>query len=412
MIQEKYLFRFQGASLLVVKGERNLHTCGLLDHNMNKEQTPDMFPGANRQVKIIYESDAQEIDSAEITTVKPANIHNNIYVHKPSTHISSKNSLKNDFKVLIDRDNGTKAFTPIYKKDMEGLENFYQTASSYIQKHINNPQENVGNNRKLRHIKRRKTTKRKLKQRRNDQVKQIKEDEDYDKKMRVEKLREELYSYGANEKDMVKWRKRFSGKTDNQIQVKRAKRSWGLIKPPSLLDQGIKHGGNADKNVTSRSNEVSSVSSFESDLFNCYGGAILLAHEFEPSDQCVNTSYLLSAKHMQANHHVMENGYYYYIFYSDNDIVSNDIYALFDIYKPTFQYENVTKSCINETECTFSLSPFSADRVIVEIPTRDGIEHDEADDISILISVCQPRMGIYMIFPMATLVLILGCAFL
>ncbi|XP_011335469.1 uncharacterized protein LOC105278226 isoform X3 [Ooceraea biroi] len=358
--------RFQGASILVVKGEKNLHTCGLLEHNENKEQTSDMFvPGANRQVKIIYESDAQEIDSNEITTVRPVN--------KPST------------------------------------------AASYIQKHTHDQQEVMNDGKRLRHMKHRKTKKRKTEQTRNDddQAEEINEVQVDERKTRVEKLKRKLGSYPVDERDVLEWGGKFSEKIADQIPARRrAKRNWGLVKPPSLLDQGIKHGGNADKNFTSNSDEESSVSSFESDLFSCYDGAILLAHEFEPSDQCTNISYLLSGKRTQANHHVVENGYYYYIFYSDNDIVSNDIYALFDIYKPSFQYENVTKSCINQTECTFSLAPFSADRVIVEIPTRDGIEHDETDDVNVLISVCQPRMGIYIIFPMATLVVILTCAFL
>jgi len=34
---------------------------------------------------------------------------------------------------------------------------------------------------------------------------------------------------------------------------------------------------------------------------------------FQPSDQCTNISYLLNGKHIQANHHVQQDGYYYYI---------------------------------------------------------------------------------------------------
>ncbi|XP_011335463.1 uncharacterized protein LOC105278226 isoform X1 [Ooceraea biroi] len=400
--------RFQGASILVVKGEKNLHTCGLLEHNENKEQTSDMFvPGANRQVKIIYESDAQEIDSNEITTVRPVN--------KPSVSISSENPWENHSTVPVNRNDNEKAYTPTDEKYVEDLEMFYQTAASYIQKHTHDQQEVMNDGKRLRHMKHRKTKKRKTEQTRNDddQAEEINEVQVDERKTRVEKLKRKLGSYPVDERDVLEWGGKFSEKIADQIPARRrAKRNWGLVKPPSLLDQGIKHGGNADKNFTSNSDEESSVSSFESDLFSCYDGAILLAHEFEPSDQCTNISYLLSGKRTQANHHVVENGYYYYIFYSDNDIVSNDIYALFDIYKPSFQYENVTKSCINQTECTFSLAPFSADRVIVEIPTRDGIEHDETDDVNVLISVCQPRMGIYIIFPMATLVVILTCAFL
>lgn len=54
---------------------------------------------------------------------------------------------------------------------------------------------------------------------------------------------------------------------------------------------------------------------------------------------------------------------------------------------------------------------FSDEVVIVEVPTRDGIEHED-DDITILVSQCVPRMAVYMIFPIAVLFFILSCAFI
>lgn len=54
---------------------------------------------------------------------------------------------------------------------------------------------------------------------------------------------------------------------------------------------------------------------------------------------------------------------------------------------------------------------FSDDFVLVEVPTRDGIEHED-DDITFLYSQCVPRMAVYMIFPIAVLVFILSCAFI
>lgn len=391
MYLHTHLFRFDGASILVVKGERNLRTCGLLEHNLKKEVHENMFlPGAKKQVEVIYESRA-EINPEGPNTEDLEIINNSSDVHKPivnvrdSTPEDSRNSSKRDFEVSANIDNGTWEYTTTeIERKLNDLERLYETAASYVQKHIG--EKNVNNSRKLRHIKQR--IKKKTINRLNELKQQL-------KSFKLKKTEEDI-----QQKTKIK----------ENIHVKRSIRNRELIKP-SLLDQGIKHGGNIDKNFTSSSNEISSISSFETGLFNCYDGSILLAHEFEPSDQCTNTSYLLTKKHIQANHYVEEDGYYYYIFYSDNDFVTNDIYAIFDIYKPTFQYENVTKSCINQTECSFSLNMLSADRVIVEIPTKDGIEHDEKDDFSMLISICQPRMGTYMIFPIAMLFLILSCAF-
>lgn len=181
-------------------------------------------------------------------------------------------------------------------------------------------------------------------------------------------------------------------------------------KRDTVYDRKINHGGNA---MNFSNNNSDSESSFENSLLTCYDGDILVARSFPPSHLCKDVQYLENGVHMVTKHEVATDGYYYYIFYSDNDYVQNDIHAVFDIYKPTFQYSNISESrgCVNSTNCSFPISFWSDDRVIVEVPTRDGIEHEE-DDITFLISTCQPRMAIYIIFPISVLFLVLTCAFL
>lgn len=177
-----------------------------------------------------------------------------------------------------------------------------------------------------------------------------------------------------------------------------------------LLERKVNHGGNALNFTGDASN---SVSSFENNLLNCYDGKILLAQTFPPSTLCRNVKFLESGSHMVTTHEVSADGYYYYIFYSDNDNVENDINAIFDIHKPTFLYANISESnsCSNSTNCSFPIDFLTSEVVIVEVPTRDGIEH-EGDDFTILISTCHPRMAVYVIFPIAVLFLILTCAFI
>lgn len=189
--------------------------------------------------------------------------------------------------------------------------------------------------------------------------------------------------------------------------VRRKRRAEGI--PKLKLDGGIAHGGNAI-NFTDNKND-SSMSSFERMLLSCYDRHILLDREFAPSELCTSFKYLENGTHLQTMHDVILDGYYYYIFYSDNDFHPNDVHAIFDIFKPTYKYRNYTKGCINSTECTFPVSFLSKDFVVVEVPTRDGIEQ-ESDDITMLQSVCHPRMAVYAIFPVTVLFLILGCAFL
>lgn len=355
----------------------------MLEHNKNKVRTEGVFlPEARDQVKITFETNTRENKINNLTSVTVTNndhiqlkkkrlnkisLHSHVHRHIPGVNTRKKNGKKK----LKHKKNHLKPrkYHHLHRNDRKNLTMVRQKRNAQ-QYDIVNDNEDAG-----------------------------------DRKKKLEFLARQLNlpgdNAGAEEKDFIA----------NVIltrQQKRIKRNQEPVKPPALLDQGIKHGGNALRNHTA--NEDSSVSSFEEELFTCYEGNVLVAQEFDPDDLCTNVTYLDSGKSMQSRHNVIEDGYYYYIFYSDNDLVSNDIHAIFDIYKPTFQYENITKSCINDTECTFPLSIMSSDRVIVEVPTKDGI--DESDDISLLISVCHPRMGMYIIFPIAVLFLILSCAFL
>lgn len=139
-------FRFEGASILVVKGERNLRTCGLLEHNDLKQQTQNIFlPGANRQVKVIYESNAQEIDSKELN--EPINVYNTSDTHKLSVNVSLERDP--EFPTDTNNNNTVPHNTIIDEKDLEML---YRTAASYVHKHKDDQRAmRTNGTRKLRH---------------------------------------------------------------------------------------------------------------------------------------------------------------------------------------------------------------------------------------------------------------------
>ncbi|XP_031369304.1 uncharacterized protein LOC102675851 isoform X4 [Apis dorsata] len=394
--------RFQGASILVVKGERNLRTCGMLEHHNTQILKGIFLPKAKEQVKVTFKSNTEEINSSNnITQVIYNNTLNNIEdkllwnitSYSGINHISYEKNHDKESKKLIQNEN--------------------------IQHYIKSMQKkNIYNTRKLRHIK---------KKQYKEQIKEIRKNKILQERKKIQKkikIKSYLKKY-KNEKHNFLVLKKLQKKLNLEDNIednikkkmnmqdkilKRKIRNQEIVKPTFLLDQGVKHGGNAGKNATNIDHD-SSISSFETDLFKCYGGSILIAQEFTPSEQCTNVTYLLNSKHMQAVHNVVENGYYYYIFYSDNDIISNDIYALFDIYKPVFHYENITKSCINQTNCSFSINLLSSDRVIVEIPTKDDFEY-EMNEANLLLSICHPRMEVYIIFPVAVLFFILACAFM
>lgn len=346
----KVCSRHDGSRILVVRGERNLRTCGLLDHNVNK---PHLDKDHN-QVKVTFETAAQEIvDSPEqIKLTFPA-----LNKNKAEEQLEDKN---------------TAAEVTDNTDDINLLESY---AENYLKKRKNKAKS----------------------------VMQPREQTTEDSHHRKRHAHNHHYHHVQ---DVLKLEEELNEETDEGPI--REKRETG-----HKLDGAIGHGGNALNYSKVKSEESNSVSSFETNLLQCYDGQILLTEGFPPSELCNDVHYLARGEHMQMVHDVSSDGYYYYIFYSDNDLVSNDIHAVFDIYKPTFQYANISdsKQCINSTECNFSVSFFSDEAVIVEVPTRDGIERIE-DDTTVLVSKCKPRMAIYIIFPITILFLILGCAFL
>ncbi|XP_059613104.1 uncharacterized protein LOC132259478 [Phlebotomus argentipes] len=289
----KVCSRFDGSRILVVKGERNLKTCGLQDHNKNKPNGANLGNGLGT-VSVTFETVAEEV-----------------------------------------HDDLPKSFSSEEAK-IEEMARLKEAAEKFIKNHP--------------------------------------------KSMLAETILEL--------------------KANHTVRTRR----------DLVLDRRINHGGTA-LNYTEEDSD--SVSSFENGLLTCYDGQILVSQSFPPSTQCTSVKFLENGTHMVMKHDATADGYYYYIFYSDNDLVSNDINAIFDIHKPTFQYSRRegSRDCVNSTTCVFPIHFFSDETVIVEVPTRDGIEHED-EDFTTLISSCKPRMAVYVIFPIAILFLLVTCSFM
>lgn len=318
--------RYDGSRILVVRGDKYLKTCGLLEHNV-KKYGAKMDEEHNR-VRVTFENAAEVIGFKDYNTA------------------AEEFSENENVDQLVQQ------------RIAKGRERFSKVNIT----EVNSRNSTSSNETEVKHHRKR-------------------------------HLKNKLLNI-SQKSNLSQW-------LENDLAERKRKRSI------SNLDAQIRHGGNYNFTTT----EDASVSSFEMDLLMCYNGQILVTQAFSPSKECQNVHYLERSNHMMTVHDVASNGYYYYIFYSDNDFVSNDIHAIFDIYKPTYHYANTSNECINQTECRFDISFFGDEITIVEVPTRDGIEH-EADDITYLISTCHPRMSVYIIFPIAVLFLILTCAFL
>lgn len=366
---------YEGSRILVVKGERNLRTCGLLDHNINK-MDPHMAQGQGHVV-VTFEEAAVVIDSDG----RGDNFTNTKQSDDPEAYGGNGGEVVDDSDVvrrhskilphLLARENDFGS----HSRNVEDDEN--EIVRKLNQGTVTQPvAEPLATSHKVRHH------------------------------------HDHANPYKKASEDMFK--KHWTDKKEAKDQFNDSDTGNDRVRRDTVLDRGLTHGGSAI-NYTEKPSD--SVSSFENGLLTCYDGQILLAQYFPPSTACHSVKFLDNSTRqgskMSTKHEVVSDGYYYYIFYSDNDLVKNDIHAIFDIYKPTFQYSNISESkgCVNSTSCSFPLRMMSDERVIVEVPTRDGIEHED-DDITLLISTCVPRTNVYAIFPILVLLFILSCAFL
>lgn len=304
-VELKVCSRFEGSRILVVKGERNLRTCGLMDHNKNKFGAN--FNAEQSQVKVTFETAAEIVDSSEINVKEE-----NQKLKTDEVAFDDEAALNHGGEDLSDLDDDDSR-----KKHKDFATNYLNAIPNKNLKSETNEKEET------RH--------------------------DDERNHRRHKLQDKQQHNGDGDKNA---RRRRSHKHKNDREIvhhhHRPKRD-------TILDRGVAHGGNAQNFMPQ--NESDSISSFENALLECYDGNILVAKDFAPSKSCISVKSLEQGSHLISRHDVNSDGYYYYIFYSDNDFDSNHIHAVFDIYKPTFLYSNIseTKGCINSTSCKFPI---------------------------------------------------------
>lgn len=288
-VELKVCSRFEGSRILVVKGERNLRTCGLMDHNKNKFGAN--FNVEQSQVKVTFETAAEIVDSSEINVKEE-----NHKLRSEDAVFDDEAAFNHGGEDLNDLEDDAR------KKHKDFAANYLKVDKNAI------PNEKHDKEKEEAHQKRHK----------------VQGDNERRKRSHKHKTHREIVHHHRRPRDTV-------------------------------LDRGVAHGGNAQNFMPK--NESESISSFENALLECYDGNILVAKDFAPSKSCISVKSLDQGSHLVSRHDVNSDGYYYYIFYSDNDFASNHIHAIFDIYKPTYLYSNIseTKGCINSTSCRFPI---------------------------------------------------------
>lgn len=358
-------YRFDGARLMVVKGNKNLKHCALLDSSPNSEVEPweDDKSAQGGEITVTFRKGEQDVDHGveqyDYLVEEPAPMDDGMNQTSPRTK-SRKN------KKVINKGAGR-----FREKSQKGVQTAHERMNVFRNRNRQN-HTSVFNT---------------------------------SSKMNSENFRMKR-SVGADGNNM--------SATTMGPDLEEPPNPVGLEPDPEeeleVEDDG---NGDADEEIIDEEDIRSSGSSFAKNLWSCYGGDTLFTQTFSSSLRCQSQDAMMKyALRMRTVHEITSTGYYYYIFYSDNDIVSNDIFARFNIEKVVYSFPNYTHSCINTTQCSLPLNFLSSEKVLLEVPLQDGVSDEDSLSQMILVSSCRPRLGVYFIFPVSILFLIICCAFM
>ncbi|XP_076289954.1 uncharacterized protein LOC143213724 [Lasioglossum baleicum] len=164
-------------------------------------------------------------------------------------------------------------------------------------------------------------------------------------------------------------------------------------------------------NDRSNSEFWSSFSSSEERLLDCKG--LILNLPLTPHRHCTPK---YEKKHSEASfantvtYRVPMNGYYFFVFNSENEIQPNYLRVNFDLLKTVYNISNPVHECKNSTkECSLPLKLFSNERTVLELPWSGN--DSQWNHEYVVVSTCEPRTAIYLICIMLVPLLILVFAF-
>nr|CAD7401045.1 unnamed protein product [Timema cristinae] len=189
----------------------------------------------------------------------------------------------------------------------------------------------------------------------------------------------------------------------------------------AAIEEGLSPDGIADHHVTlnettlndmSKSEFWSSFSSSEEALLSCAG--LIVNLPLTPHHKCVrgrNKHELHMASHPNTlTYRVPVNGYYFFIFNSENEIQPNYIHVKFNLDKVVYNVSEPLAACQNSTvDCILPLNFFSSEKVVIELPIRnnDSLWNEEY----VVVTTCEPRTALYLGCVIAVPLLILMFAF-
>ncbi|CAL7950074.1 unnamed protein product [Xylocopa violacea] len=164
-------------------------------------------------------------------------------------------------------------------------------------------------------------------------------------------------------------------------------------------------------NDRSNSEFWSSFSSSEERLLDCKG--LILNLPLTPHRLCTPKH---EGEHSTASfantvtYRVPMNGYYFFVFNSENEIQPNYLRVRFDLLKTVYNISNPVHACKNSTaECSLPFRIFSNERTVLELPLNGN--DSQWNEEYVVVSTCEPRTAVYLLCIISVPLLILIFAF-
>ncbi|XP_076234864.1 uncharacterized protein LOC143179487 isoform X2 [Calliopsis andreniformis] len=184
----------------------------------------------------------------------------------------------------------------------------------------------------------------------------------------------------------------------------------GIMHPDGIAED---RGTVNETTLNDRSNSEfwSSFSSSEEQLLNCQG--LILNLPLTPHRQCTpkhENEHSTASFANTVTYRVPVNGYYFFVFNSENEIQPNYLRVRFDLLKTVYNLSNSVYSCENSTtECSLPLKLFSNEKTVLELPLSGN--DSQWNEEHVVVSMCEPRTSIYLLCILLVPLLILIFAF-
>ncbi|XP_046620096.1 uncharacterized protein LOC124305099 [Neodiprion virginianus] len=184
----------------------------------------------------------------------------------------------------------------------------------------------------------------------------------------------------------------------------------GMLNPDGIAED---RGTVNETTMNDRSNSEfwSSFSSSEERLLECNG--LILNLPLTPHRHCTpkfEGDHVAASLANTVTYRVPSNGYYFFVFNSENEIQPNFIRIRFELEKTSYDTSNPMQSCKNSTgACSLPLSFFSTQKAVLELPLTGN--ESQWNEEYVVVSTCEPRTAIYVVCIVSVPILVLVFAF-